>query len=645
MSLFPPLVTAYSSRVRSPRLRAEASTRTPSGFLVWLMAAQAPLIAAGAAVGAVSFLPGVLGPWIVGRAIDSGVVHGDTRAAFWWAGLLLATVAVSVVAQIGEHTANVSGWLVAMYRTMLLVARKAAQLGHVLPRRTPIGESLSVASADSNTFGALSDVLPRAFAAMAAFVGMAWIVMNESWLLGLVTIVTTPLIVACGAPLLRPLERSQALERSRSSELTGMATDIVGGLRILRGVGGEHTFGDNYAAQSQSTRAAGVRAGAWMACVEGLGVLLSGLQLVLLTWLGAHELLAGRLSVGQLVSFFGYALFLTWPIQTLFELASKWVQALVAADRTIALLRHEPPWPPDADSARLPLGAPIHDLATGFTAEPGQFTAVVCSLPDESAALADRLGRYLPTASAVSEGEAEGELSGKARREYRARRDAAARRVAEEDEALASAPWGVEVGGVDLTDVRLSEVRRHILVSDAAAEVFAGTLQEAVDPFGTHDRMSAEAALRAASAEDVYDALPQGWQGELEERGRGLSGGQRQRLVLARALLMNPEILVLVEPTSAVDAHTEARIAERLRDYRDGRTTIVTTASPLVLRQADAVALLRDGRIVARGTHRELLETCNEYRSVVERGAELAGAGSGVGNAGESVTGTTGGVL
>ena len=95
----------------------------------------------------------------------------------------------------------------------------------------------------------------------------------------------------------------------------------------------------------------------------------------------------------------------------------------------------------------------------------------------------------------------------------------------------------------------------------------------------------------------------------MEERGRSLSGGQRQRLVLARALLAEAEILILVEPTSAVDAHTEARIAQRLHEARRGRTTVVMTGSPLVLDQADRVVLIVDGRVAATGTHRELLRS------------------------------------
>jgi ABC-type bacteriocin/lantibiotic exporter with double-glycine peptidase domain len=191
--------------------------------------------------------------------------------------------------------------------------------------------------------------------------------------------------------------------------------------------------------------------------------------------------------------------------------------------------------------------------------------------------------------------------------------------IAARDAARAADLWGVTYGGVDLAHLPLDDVRRTILVSDTGSQLFAGTLQEAVDPHGVLTRADAEQVLRIAAAEDVYDALPGGWAGQLDERGRGLSGGQRQRIVLARALGVDPEVLVLVEPTSAVDAHTEARIAERLAAHRRGRTTVVTTVSPLWLHHADHVVLLSGGRVVAEGSHEELLATEPAYRQVVVR--------------------------
>jgi ABC-type multidrug transport system fused ATPase/permease subunit len=128
------------------------------------------------------------------------------------------------------------------------------------------------------------------------------------------------------------------------------------------------------------------------------------------------------------------------------------------------------------------------------------------------------------------------------------------------------------------------------------------------------------AALATASADDIMDALPEGLDTPIAERGREFSGGQQQRLRLARALAVDAPITILVEPTSAVDAHTEARIAARLRDARQGRTTVIATTSPLMLDRVDHVIYVEDGKAIADGTHRELLSAEPRYAATVTRG-------------------------
>ena len=178
----------------------------------------------------------------------------------------------------------------------------------------------------------------------------------------------------------------------------------------------------------------------------------------------------------------------------------------------------------------------------------------------------------------------------------------------------------MRLGETSLACLSLDVVRRRIVVSEQDPVLFSGDLRRQLDPWARADDETILEALDVANAHDVLEALPEGLDAEVDERARSFSGGQRQRLALARALLADAETLVLVEPTSAVDAHTEARIARSLRTARTGRTTVIATTSPLVLDQADRVVLVEDGVVSAVGTHRELLRTSPDYRDTVTRG-------------------------
>ncbi|AQP50891.1 ABC transporter transmembrane domain-containing protein [Tessaracoccus flavescens] len=603
---FPPAITADS----------RPDVTSPSRFLFWLIRSYGWVVPAMTLSAATWLIPAAFTPWLLGRAIDTGIEHGIAGALGWVLGLL-GVIVIGVMGGIAFHTFAVRMWLLGIYGIQRRVSRQSVHLGHVLNRRVPTGEVLSVSSSDSDQFGATIESFGHAIAAAISFLLASVLMLTTSPTLGIVVLVAVPLLVAASTPVLRPLTRAQEAERTESSSLTSLATDIATGLRILRGVGGERTFAANYERQSQKVRRLGVRLGTWQAVVEAISILLSGLLLVALVYLGSLRLLEGTLSVGELISFFGYAVFLISPMQTFFDFAQKWVQGLVAASKTMALLGADVPWAPASQT----LGAApvLHDEASGVSVRPGRMLGVVSADPDASAALADRLGRYLPEAvSATADDE---DLSGRAKRRARRERLADRRRRAEEDAEAAARPWGVTADGVDYSVLDIEDLRERVVVSHTGAMLFAGTLQSAVDPWGTHSRTDAEEALRVASAEDIYASLPEGWQGRIDEKGRGLSGGQRQRLILARSLLLDPDVLVLVEPTSAVDAHTEARISERLAAHRAGRTTVVVTASPLLLRRCDEIAVLVDGREVARGTHDELHDN-PDYRGVIARGME-----------------------
>ena len=518
-------------------------------------------------------------PAIIGLAIDRGVTTKDTSELLKYTGLMFAVGVVGAVTSIMRHRFAVTNWLTGAYRVVQLVTRRATGLGATLSKRVATGEVVAIGTNDLAHIGNAMDITARAAGAVVGFVVVAVLLLRTSATLGLVVLIGVPLLMFGIAPMLKPLQRRSLRHREMMGDLANLATDIVSGLRVLRGIGGERVFHERYARESQRVREAGVQVGRMQSLLDAAQVALPGIFVVLVVWLGARFAVQGTITVGELVAFYGYAAFLMLPLRTATEAANKWIRAFVAAGRICRVLALEPELAdPLSPAAEPPVGSDLVDVVSGLHVRAGRFVALVADRPEETAAVADRLGRY---------------VAGDVR-------------------------WGE----VPLEQLPRSVVRRRILVSDTGSTLFSGELAEQLDLRGNGPQ-AVLAALHAASAEDVLEAVPGGLHAQVAERGRSFSGGQRQRLVLARALTADPEVLVLVEPTSAVDAHTEARIGDRLRAQRAGRTTVVTTTSPLLLDRADEVAFLQDGRVVAVGTHHDLLRDVAAYRHVVVREEEV----------------------
>ncbi|WP_338740355.1 ABC transporter ATP-binding protein [Actinomadura luteofluorescens] len=559
-----------------PWSAARGDGGSPARYLLSLLRVQWRSVTAGALFGVAWMLSQALMPAALGRAIGDGVAARDEGALVTWAAVLLGLGAAQAVTGVLRHRCAVFNWLSAAYRTVQLVTRQATRLGSTLPKRLSAGEVVSVGLSDVSHIGDTVDIIARGSGAVVAIVVVAGILLSTSPPLGLIVLVGVPLILVAAAPLLRPYREREQAHRELVGELATHATDLVAGLRVLRGIGGEALFSGRYRAESQRVRAAGVAVARAETRMNGAEVLLPGLLIALVTWAGARFAVRGAIGVGELVAFYGYAVFLIVPLKTLGEAASKITKGLVAAGRVTALLRLDPELPATG-TARPAADAELVDIASGLVVRPGRFTAIAAADPRDAQAVADRLGRY-------EDGE-------------------------------------VDFGGVPLRAVE--DVRGRILVAVNEDRLFSGPLAESLAPGAGEPAL--RAAIHAACAEDVVDSV--GLDAHVAEAGREFSGGQQQRLRLARALAADPDVLVLVEPTSAVDAHTEARIAERLGEARAGRTTVVCTTSPLMLDRADRVAFVCDGLVVAEGTHRELLDAEPRYAATVTRGeaAERAG--------------------
>ncbi len=551
--------------------------RSPGRYLLWIAGQQRSTIAGGTVFGVVWMVSQAVMPAIIGKAIDQGIRPNDSAKLVQWAGVLLGVGFIQASTGIFRHRFAVANWLIAAYTTVQVVSRHAVRLGATLPRQVSTGEVVSIGSSDLNHVGNAIEMVGRAAGALASFFVVAVILLNTSVTLGLVVLIGVPALLLLLGPLLKPLQKRNLAQREMMGELNALASDIVGGLRVLRGIGGEEVFHRRYAAESQRVRDAGVQVGKLQSLLDALQVFLPGVFVVVVVWLGARFAVQGTISPGELVAFYGYSAFLMVPLRTGTETANKVIRGLVAGARICHVMSVQP----DAVDIAKPRSASTRgdlvDVRSGLRVRPGRMTAVVADAPDESAALADRLGRFA------------------------------------EGPAL--------LDGVSLSELERNFVRRAILVSDSKSTLFSGRLRDELNIRGDTSDDDIWRAIATASADDVLETVDDGLDTEVEERGRTFSGGQRQRLILARALAAEPDILVLVEPTSAVDAHTEAAIASRLREHRTGRTTVITTTSPLLLDQVDEVALLEDGEVVATGTHHELMED-PRYRRVVVRGED-----------------------
>lgn len=543
-------------------------------YLWWLVTQQRGRSVLGSLISAVWMVLLAATPYLMSRAVDEGLEPGDYAALAGWTGALFGVGVFNAWLSVMRHRTMTRVRMDALFRTIKVLVDQSVRLGAALPRRIGAGEVVTIGVGDVHTISNSLTVIGPGFGALVAYLTVAVLLVSVSVPIAAVVLLGMPAIGVLVGPLFRRLQGTETEYRERQSVLTARIADLSGGLRVLNGLGGKDLVADAFHRDSQRLRAQGYRVGAVTSWVQALGVGLPTLFLAVVTWLAARLAAQGHLSVGELVSVYGYVAVLVRPVAFFVDWVYQVTRALVAARRVVRFLRLEPA--EDTGTRDAPAEpAVLHDPESGVRVLPGRLTVLAAARPADAEAVVDRLGRYVPS----------------------------------------RATWG----GVPLDEIRLPQLRERILVADHEADLFAGTLRDLVSGAADRDEEAVAHAVRTAVAEDIVRGLPNGLDTPIDAQGRNLSGGQRQRVRLVRALLADPEILLAIEPTSALDAHTEARVAERLHAARSGRTTVVTSTSPLVLDRADTVYYLIDGKAEATGTHSELLEREPGYRALVAR--------------------------
>ena len=554
---------------------------TAIGFLMWVTRMQWNTVLQGVVCDVIWLLGLALTPWAIGRAIDEGLVAADYAVFLGWLAVVVwLQLQHSLIQGLRDRAGSIN-FARGMSRVDQVITRTSARVTIAADRTLHPGAVVTMVS-ESWSIPFLTINVGSITSALVAFITVAVLLLRDSLLLGTLVLVGVPAFSALSFLLVRTLDaRGEAAWEARSA-MNVVAMDSVKGLRVLRGIGGEQRFLHRFQERSHALRVAGVRLAWPRAAAEALNLLIAGTLVAALTWIGGALVADGQLQVGALVAFYGYAGFLVLPVSLINQAMTVAVEARVASKRIVALFGVRPLWSdghvregsPDAAASAL-----LHDEVTGVSARAGELCGVV--VVDSAAArdLVDRLSRLAPD---------------------------------EPDHA-------VRLGGRRLDELPIAEVRERIAVSDPVPFLFSGTLREVLDPWGRQDDFAILRAVAAVDASDIIESVDNGLDVLVGERGVEFSGGQRQRLGTARALLGDPEVLVMHDPTSSVDAPTEERMASGIRRHRSGATTVIISASPLVLAHTDRVVFVVDGAVIAEGTHEDLLETSPEYRSSVLR--------------------------
>lgn len=548
--------------------------RGPWSYLTRLVLQQRARVTLGAVLGSTWTVGLVLPPYVLSRAVDS-LAEGRRDAVLEWAVVLVAVGGVLAWLSIWRHRTMTKVRMDAALRTVSTVNAHAVRLGAALARRTRTGEVVTIVGGDAWKIGRSLTVTGPGVGAVLAYAVIAVLLLRISTSLAVVVLAGVPVLVLVVGPALGRLQRVAAPYREQEARLTARLLDVIAGLGVLNGLGGKDAFADRLRTESRQLRQQGYRVGRVTSVIQPIGLGLPTLFAAVVVWLAARRAVGGSLTVGELVAVFGYVSVLSVPVSSVLEGALDLSQALVAARRVTDFLALRA----DDRGTLTPTGeGDLTDEVTGLRVRAGMYAVVATARHADAVALVDRLGGFRPGSS-----------------------------------------WG----GQPVVDFDPDALRAQLTVADHDAELFAGTLAQVVAGRHDPDEVGRDAlldALHAAAADDIVRGSRDGLAARVEAHGQNLSGGQRQRLRLARAMLTDATVLLAVDPTSAVDAATEASMIDRLARRRRGRTTLVTSTSALVLQGADEVHLLAGDRVRATGTHAELLRDQPAYAALVNRG-------------------------
>ena len=541
---------------------------------------------------------------LVQRAVDRGIESDDMGSLRMWALLIVgAALVVGTFTGLRRYLAfREARWIETDLRERLFAHFQ--RLHFAFHDRAQTGQLMSRANSDLQQIQAFVVMIPLTISNGVTVLAVTVILFLTDPVLTVLALGSLPFLNVLATRFSRRLHPAVMGIQQESAELAAVVEETVAGVRVVKGFGAEGVQAARLLTEAdgvyeRSMEAAGVRA-TYLPALE----LLPNIGLIATLGYGGHQVLDGQLTLGQLVGFNVYVVMLIWPLRMLGNIIAQAQRSAAAGERVHEILATAPVIVDSPSGQRLPPSGPGGTRGTRGTRGEVRFDAVRFAYAPELPVVLDHFDLVVPAGQSVALVGATG--SGKT---------TVARLIPRFYDAVSGS---VLVDGCDVRDLRLRDLRRAVGIVFEDTFLFSDTIAANIafaDPDASP--VAIARAARLAGADEFVEALPEGYETSIGERGFSLSGGQRQRIAIARAILADPRVLILDDATSSVDPTKEHEIRDALAEVMRGRTTIVIAHRPATIALADRVVLLSRGAVVADGTHRALLDTSAEYREVL----------------------------